>query len=231
MRNLIIIALFAMLAPHLAAQRTISTLSLQLSFPKGEYQESYDATGVGLRWNILHRPRETPLSIGGEIGFLVNGSDSRSFDMYYMGFYDRYTISATNNIVSLAFKMRADLVSHERPMMIFVDGTIGTNLFFSSVDVSRETYFGQSEYTGGNSTKGHWAFVWGPGLGVEIPLNKNGEVALSIKGTYLFGSRTKYLTDPYVNDNGDVYFTERESETTMLLGEVGIRFGMFNKRR
>ena len=114
-----------------------------------------------------------------------------------MGFYDEYRITASNNIVSLGFKMRADLVSHEKPMQIFIEGTAGTNLFFSTVDISRITFYGDTEYAGGNSTKGHWAFTWGPGLGVEIPLNKNHDLALSIKGSYLFGSHTKYLSDPY----------------------------------
>ncbi len=213
-----------------SAQKTITTLSLQLSFPQDEYRDAYSATGVGLRWNVMHRPQESPLSIGGELGFLINGSDSRSFDIYYLGFYDRYRISATNNIVSLAFKVRADLVPNENSMQLFVDATAGTNLFFSSVDVSRETYFGQSDYAGGNSTKGHWAFVWGPGVGVEIPLSKNKRTALSVKGSYLFGSRTKYFTDPYIDNNGEVYFTQRESETTMLLMEAGVRFGLFSRR-
>ena len=231
MRNSIVFSAFLLITIAAPAQRTITTLSLQLSFPQDEYQEAYSATGVGLRWNILHRPKESPFSIGGELGFLINGSDSRSFDIYYLGFYDRYRISATNNILSLAFKARADLVPHEMPMQIFVEGTVGTNFFFSSVDISRETFFGQTEYAGGNSTKGHWAFVWGPGLGVEIPLNKSNTTALSVKGSYLFGSRTKYLTSPYIDNDGEVYFTERESETTMLLMEIGVRFGMFGGRK
>lgn len=232
MRTTIILSLLIIFLSPAYSQKTISTISLQLSFPQDEYQQTYDATGVGLRWSILHRPNvDVPISIGGEIGFLINGSDSRSFDIDYLGFYDRYRISATNNILSLAFKARADLLPHDRSMQFFIDGTIGTNLFFSTIDVTRETYFGQSEYAGGNSSKGHWAFVWGPGAGIEIPLNKNKTTALSLKGSYLFGSRTKYLTDPYIDNNGEVFFTQRESETTMLLMEAGVRFGMFNRRR
>jgi hypothetical protein len=205
-------------------QQTISTVSLQVGIPQEEFQQTYDATGVGLRFNVLRQINKSPISLGGELGLLINGSDSRRFDIYYLGFYDRYRISATNNIVSLGLKMRADLTPPKSIMQIFIEGSVGTNLFFSSVDVKRETFFGDTEYAGGNSTKGHWAFTWGPGAGIEIPLNRSRDIALSVKGSYLFGSNTKYLTDPYINNDGEVFFTQRESETTMLLMELGVRF-------
>ncbi|MBL7743876.1 MAG: hypothetical protein JNN00_10425 [Chitinophagaceae bacterium] len=213
-----------------SAQKTISTVSLQLSFPQGQYKSTYPQTGGGIRWNILTRlAKDGPVSIGGEIGYLVTASESRSFDIYYMGFYDRYRISATNNVFSLAFKARADITPQDKAVLVFVDGTIGTNLFFSSVDVERLTFFG-SQYGGGDLTKGYWAFVFGPGIGFEIPVGKRKEIALSFKTSYLAGTNTKYLTDPYIDNNGDVFFTQRESKTNMILGEAGVRFGIFGRR-
>jgi len=232
MRVLLILSILITFLPPAYSQKTIGTVSLQIGFPQDEYKQAYDATGVGLRLNLMYRPNvDVPISIGGELGYLINGSDSRFFDIYYLGFYDRYRIAATNNILTLAFKARADLLPHDKGMQFFVDGTIGTNLFFSSINVTRETFFGDSEYAGGNSTKGYWAFVWGPGAGIEIPLSKDKRTALSLKASYLFGSRTKYYTDPYIDNDGEVFFTQRESETTVLLMEAGVRFGMFNRRR
>ncbi len=232
MKHLILVIFALTLLLPSSGQKTISTLSLQLSFPQEEYKETYDVTGVGVRWNILTRPNvNVPISIGGELGFLINGSSSRVFDVFFLGFYDRYRVTAANNIISLAFKTRADLISHEKAVQLYVDGTVGTNLFFSSVEVTRETFFGQSDYAGGNSSKGYWAFVWGPGLGIEIPVSKDRQTAISVKGSYLFGSNTKYFTDPYINNNGEVFFTQRESKTTMLLIEGGVRFGMMSKKR
>ncbi len=232
MKRLILFSFALLLLAPLFGQKTISTLSLQLSFPQEEYKETYNVTGVGLRWNVLTRPNiNIPISIGGELGFLVNGSRSRSFDVFFLGLYDRYRVTAANNIVSLAFKARADLIPHDKTLQLFIEGTVGTNLFFSSVNVNRETFFGQSDYAGGNSTKGYWAFVWGPGAGLEIPVSKDRQTAVSIKGSYLFGSHTRYLTDPYIDNNGEVFFTERESKTTMLLIEGGVRFGIFSKKK
>lgn len=231
MRQLLVLLLILFSFP-LLGQKTITTISFQLSFPQQEYKRTYPVTGAGIRWNVLHRPSaDVPLSIGGELGFLVTSSDSKYFDLFYLGYYDRYRITASNNIATLAFKARADLIPDERPVQLFVDATIGTNLFFSNVDIERETFFGSSQYRGGRSTKGRWSFIWGPGLGLEIPLGKRKEMALAFKTSYLFGTNTRYLTDPYIDNSGTVYFTERESKTDMLLTEAGIRLGIFNNPR
>lgn len=209
------------------AQRTIGTASIQLSFPQEEYKSTYPKTGVGARFNVMWRIKEnSALSIGGDIGYMVVASSSKRFDLFYLGYYDTYRITATNNIVSLAFKARADLIQPRDKVKLFIDGTIGTNLFFSSVEINRETFFGGSQYNGGNSSKGYWSFIFGPGMGIEIPLGKAKEIALLLKGSYFFGTNTKYLTDPYIDNNGNVYFTQRESKTDMIIAEAGVRFSL-----
>lgn len=223
----------AVLTISTSGQRTSAALNLQLSFPQGEYKSTYPKTGVGIRLNVLRRIMdESPISIGGEFGYMVTGSDTKYFDIYYGGFYDTYKISASNNILSLAFKARADLVSRERPVLIFVEATVGANLFFSSANIQQETYFGNSQYVDGDNSKGYWAFTWGPGIGVEIPVDKHKQAAVVVKGSYLLGARTTYLSDPYIDsNNGTVYFNQHESKTDMVLAELGLRFTFPSKRR
>jgi hypothetical protein len=208
-------------------QRTSMSVSGQLSFPQGDYKSTFPVTGYGLRINVMHKPKlDLPLSIGGDLGFMVTGNSSRLFDIYYYGFYELFRVTATNNVISLAFKARADLIPADKPVQLFVDGTVGTNLYFSSVDITRETYYGQNDFGGGNSSKGYWSFLFGPGVGVEVALNKRKDAHLLLKGSYQFGSSTKYLTDPYIDNNGDAYFTQRESKTDMIITELGIRFAL-----
>jgi hypothetical protein len=224
--------IMVLISISLWGQKTITTISFQLSVPQQEYKRTYPVTGAGIRWSVMHRPSaDVPLSIGGELGFVVTSTDSKYFDLYYLGYYDRYRITASNNIATIAFKTRADLVPNPSRIQVFVDATIGTNLFFSSVDIERETFFGNSQYSGGRSTKGRWAFIWGPGAGLEIPVGKRKEMAIAFRTAYLFGTNTRYLTDPYIDNNGTVYFTERESKTDMLIIEAGVRIGIFNNRK
>jgi hypothetical protein len=230
MRIWMIVILATVFKLQASCQKTISTVSFQLTFPQGEYKSTYSKTGAGIRWNILHRFHEDDaVSIGGEVGYLTTASSARVFDLYYLGYYDRYRISASNNVLTLAFKARADLLPTRKAIQVFIDGTIGTNLFFSSVDVTRETFVGNSQYASGNSSKGYWSLIFGPGLGIEIPIGRHKGIALVFKGSYLFGTNTKYFTDPYIDTNGDVYFTARESRTSMVIAEAGIRFGIFKR--
>jgi hypothetical protein len=222
---------FACISFSANAQRAFSTISAQINFPQNEYRFTYPKTGVGVRWNIMHRlGQESSVSIGGELSFLVNGSDSRGFDVYYLGFYDRYQLNASNNVFGFAFKTRADLVRQDQQVQIFLDGTIGTNIFFSSVNVTRQTFLGGTENVHGNSTTGYWALVFGPGVGIDIPVGKTKQLAITLKGSYLFGTNTKYLTDPYIDNDGDVFFTKKQSRTDMILLEAGARFGMWRMK-
>ena len=232
MRNLIISFLVTGLVCSADAQKNSAGIHLQLSFPQGEYKSTYPKTGVGIRLNFLHRLKEDgPFSIGGDIGFLLTGSDSRFFDIYYGGYYDTYKVSASNNIVSLAFKARADLLSNERPLQLFIESTIGANLFYSSLSIERQSYYGNSQYVDGNNSKGYWAFTWGPGIGIEIPIDKHKQAAVSLKGSYLLGANSTYLTDPYIDNNGTTYFNQHESKTNMILAELGIRLSLSGRRR
>jgi hypothetical protein len=223
----------AVLVVSARGQRTSAAAHIQLSFPQGDYKSADPKAGVGIRFNVLRRIMdESPFSVGAEFGYMVRGSNSKYFDIYYGGYYDTYKISASNNIMSLAFKARADLLPKERPVLIFVETTIGANLFFSSASIERETYYGNSQYVDGDNSKGYWAFTWGPAIGVEIPVDKRKQAAIVVKGSYLFGARTTYLSDPYIDGNsGTVFFNQNESKTDMILAELGVRFTFPSKRR
>jgi len=49
------------------------------------------------------------------------------------------------------------------------------------------------------------------------------------KGSYLYGSRAKYYAHPAIN-NTQIILSPKESKTSMVLAETGIRFGLFHKK-
>ena len=53
-----------------------------------------------------------------------------------------------------------------------MDLTAGWNVFFSTVNVERLTYFSDYNSSYSNSTKAHWAFSYGAAGGIDIPLNR-----------------------------------------------------------
>jgi hypothetical protein len=165
------------------------------------------------------------MHVGLELGYGTMGSNTKYFTDNY---FDQYKITASSNIFSAQFKLRFQMPKN---MLInpFAEGLIGWNDFFSTVNVERETYY-SSYYNNnnsyGNSSKAQWAFTYGGAAGADIRLQKDGKLSIEVKAAYMVGAKTKYLTNPQITGTGQVYFTENESTTNMLIPQVGIKFGL-----
>ncbi|MEO8412735.1 MAG: hypothetical protein ABI472_03715 [Ginsengibacter sp.] len=205
------------------AQKFSASITGQLSLPQGDYKETNPDAGYGVRANFLYRPLQiVPVKFGIELGIQEKARAAQYFSGYVFGFYDDFKVTATSNIFSLMFltRFQSSKFGKVKP---FVDITAGWNVFFSTVTVERLTYYSDYNPSYSNSSKAHWAFAYGAAGGIDIPLNKRDDIGLELKVAYLIGSYTTYLTDPYINGNGDVSFQENNSRTTMLVPQAGVR--------
>lgn len=221
--NCIFFAICCCIATHGFAQKFSTSVDLQLSLPQGEYKDVNPDAGFGLRANFLYRPLpDIPLKFGVELGLQEKGRAAQYFSGYLGGFYDEFKVTATNNIFNLLFVTRFQPQKFGK-ITPFVDLTAGWNVFFSTVDVERITYY--SSYNSGysQSSKSRWALTYGGTAGMDIPLGKKDEIGLEVKLAYLIGNNTKYLTNPYINSNAEVSFQEKTSNTDMLIPQAGIR--------
>jgi hypothetical protein len=199
-----------------------------LGIPSGEFKDVNDNAAFGIRGHVMYNPsRKIPVHLGLELGYANMGSKNMYF---YDSWFDTYQVNAASNIFSVQFKLRlqqAKIVG-VRP---FAEGLIGWNDFFSTVNVERQTYYGPG-YPGGyndsygSSSKAEWAMTYGGAAGLDIKLNKEGNLWLEIKTAYMIGRKAKYYVDPYFTSSGQVYFTEKESETNMVIPQVGVKFGL-----
>ncbi len=212
-----------------------ATISLQLSFPQQEYKNSYPITATGLLFGFAQPlKKESAISVGGEFGVLqVNGKQD-----YYTGFYNNvyntYHVASWNHIITLGSLFRADLFKDKKKFNIFIDVSLGANMFITSATISREVDGGVFRddnrviyyYKDFNTSI---AFRAGAGLGLEFPFGKKKRIAILMKGSYLYGSYAKYYARPTIN-NTEILLDPRASKTSMILSETGIRFSMFNKK-
>jgi hypothetical protein len=208
------------------AQKFSASIDAQLAIPQGDYKEVNPDAGFGIRANFLYRPiKEAPMKVGVEIGLQEKGNAVQYFSGYVYGFYDEFKVSASSNIFSLLFLARFQS-QKSRKIKPFVDVTAGWNVFFSTVSVERLTYY--SDYNDGysNSSKGKWALTYGVTGGIDIPLNKADDIGLELKVAYLIGSNSHYLTDPYIDNNGNASFVDKESRTDMFIPQAGIRISI-----
>lgn len=208
------------------AQHFNSTVSIGLGLPDGEYKLAYPKSAFGLGLSGMFQPAKGLLSFGGSLGYLYVSSNSRDFYVNNFGFQDVYRVTASSSIIRIAATIKASLLPRVMQSVIipYATATIGANVFLSQITTERSTYYGPGTYSNVYDSKSNWALTYGPGLGIEIPVGRSRRGKIDLQCRYLFGSNTKYYTDPYVDVNGQVYFTRKESRTNMIFPEIGYGF-------
>ncbi|MEO9004891.1 MAG: hypothetical protein ABI288_09150 [Ginsengibacter sp.] len=225
MKSILFWVVFTLISFGALAQKFTLSPTLQLSVPQGEYKTTNSDLGFGLRLNALYRPSEMPVKVGIDIGMQERGRATQYFSGYVYGSYDDFRVDATNNIVSLMFLIRFQSAKPQK-IKPFLDVTGGWNVFFSTVEVERLTFYSSYNSSYSNSSKAHWAVSYGGAGGLDISLNKRNEIGLELKVGYLIGTYTRYLTNPYIDGNGDASFEEKSSRTDMLIPQVGVRINL-----
>ena len=225
MKSCFICIIFTLVSLCSFAQKFTLSPTVQISVPQSEYKTANSDAGFGLRLNSLYRPSEMPVKLGMELGMQEKGRATQYFSGYVFGSYDDFRVDATNNIVSLMALARFQSARMKK-IKPFLDVTGGWNIFFSTVEVERLTYFSNYNSSYSNSSKAHWALSYGAAGGMDISLNKRNEIGLELKVAYLMGSYTKYLVNPYIDSNGNASFEEKSSRTDMLIPQAGVRINL-----
>jgi hypothetical protein len=206
MKCFFILILIACINPCSFAQKFSASFDAQLAIPKGDYKDVNPDAGYGLRANILYKPGKiVPVKLGLELGMQEKARATEYFSGYVYGAYNDFKVSATSNIFSLMFvaRFQSSTLNKLKP---FIDVTAGWNVFFSTVTVDDISYYNPYNSSYSNSSKAHWAFTYGATGGLDIPLNRRDNLGLELKVAYLIGSFTSYLTDPFIDTNGNVSF-------------------------
>lgn len=225
MKNILFWTVFTLIYAASSAQKFTLSPTLQLSVPQNEYKTANGDIGFGLRLNALYRPSEMPVKLGIEVGMQEKGRATQYFSGYINGFYDDFRVDASNNIVSLMFLARFQSAKPKK-IKPFLDVTGGWNVFFSTVEVERLTFYSSYNSSYSNSSKAHWARAYGGAGGLDISLNKRNEIGLELKVAYLIGTYSRYLTNPYIDGNGNASFEEKSSRTDMLIPQAGVRINL-----
>lgn len=226
MKYLSVLIYFSFFYSNGFTQKFSTSINAQLAIPQLDYKETNPEAGFGLRANFLYKPGvDIPIKFGIEMGMQEKGRATQYFSGYINGYYDEFKVSATNNVFSLMFLTRF-LSPKFGKIKSFIDLTAGWNVFYSTVDVERLTFYSDYNSSYSNSSKAHWALAYGVAGGVDIPLNKRDDIGLELKVAYLIGNNSRYLTDPYIDNNANVSFVEKNSRTNMLIPQAGVRIAI-----
>jgi hypothetical protein len=223
---LITALLLGMIEAH--AQANMGTLTVQVGFPQGSYKKAYPATSSGLLFGIMHRAENHPgVSIGAELGILQVSGGNKYYTGNYNNQYNTYLVSSWNHIITLAGAMQLNLVPENESCNVSLWMSLGTNIFWTENSVSTEDRV--VSYVKYYFQDSHASCALRAGLGFEMdfPMGRKKNIAIAIKGSYLFGSTARYYRRPVIH-NTEISTFLSESNTSMVLTQAGIRFYLFN---
>jgi hypothetical protein len=199
------------------------------AFPVGEYKDINNSTGWGGRLGVLVQPdKKIPVKLGIELGYMTQGFKTQYFNSINFSQFSDYRVRARLNTFSGLFNLRLQNSNAKQRVSPFVEGLIGWNIFYGTTKLQErnpaEDY--QWSTVEKESTSDYWGLTYGASAGFDISLDKGKIIWLECKLAFLKGSNTRYYTNPSVDANGYSKFTIVQSETDMLIPQIGLKFGL-----
>jgi hypothetical protein len=206
--------------------------SFQLPISLGDFRETSDPTlGAGARFQFYLRPTPTsPLQAGIDLGVFGRGQAVETVRLNIAGFEDDYRIRASNGVGNFGLMLKLEPFSNKR-ISPYIEGAVGTNVFYSTVNFRRENRNSEAINVGRTAeTKGRAAIYYGSSAGLKIALGKKQVCGIDLKCAYFKGGKTDYNDKPYFSQ-AEVVFERRRSRTDMLVPQIGfwVIFGKTNK--
>lgn len=210
-----------------AQPRLQMAVDFSVGFPQGEFADNVMNTGYGMDFQVCYRMGQSPVSIGGSLGFLTYGKETREEPFSDTVPDLLLTVDTTNNILLGDVLVRYQPGPSTRAVRPYIEGVIGFNYLWTQTSIrNSDDDISSTNY---NDT----ALSVGPGGGVFLRLHQGAFVGaepaysidLNVGVRYLFGGEARYLKEgSIIRDNGSVLYVPSKSNTNLLLTDFGIVF-------
>jgi hypothetical protein len=200
--------------------------------PSGEFAQVVSGGAHGFSLQVDRQLRKSPLSVGGNLGWTLYGSESRTVNLGSLipeVPSASVKVNTENGIVFLLARMRAQrLHGRWRP---YVDALLGFSDIYTLTTVEGGSGCNQSGCETGNlgseSQANDLVGSYGVGTGLMWGLTKTEPTArLDIGIHYLRGGRARYLTKGAIRVEGsETVLDFSESRTDLLTVYIGVAFG------
>ena len=214
------------------AQNVESGLNFMLGNPQGEFRQNVNNLGVGLAGYLIGGPKAGFAKIGGELGFLVYGSETRK-EPFSTTIPDvTVDVTTSNNIVFGHLLVRLQVPAG--PVQPYLDGLVGFNYLFTQTSIKNEQ--DQEEIaTSTNFTDFTFSYGGAGGILIQIYHRKPQErpnpkkshpvrtAFLDFRVRYLLGGEADYLKKGSIRrENGKVAYDIQHSRTDIMTFQLGV---------
>lgn len=229
----ILAAILVLFTQHTIAQEGNFGLHFTLAVPQGSFADNVKQVGPGLSMNGGYRFKNTPVTLGGELGFSNFGIDRRTVPWSSTIPDLRVNVDNNYNLLQAFFLTRVGSpTGHFRP---YVEGLVGLNYFFTETTVSSRGGANAGEPIASDTNYDDTAFAYGLGGGFKIQVYNfkgrtegNGDIPakkayLNLSARYIRGGEARYLTKGSItiSDQSEVIYNPSTSRTDMLVFAIG----------
>jgi opacity protein-like surface antigen len=190
--------------------------------PRGEFSENLPNNGYGIGAQALFPIGSSPFKVGGDLGFVIYGSESRTEPISPTIPDVQVRVNTSNFILLPHFMLRAQPRSGLiRP---YVDGLIGLKYLWTETSISDR--FGDEDVVS-DINLSDTSFSYGVGGGLQVPLmgGRESRLLLDMGVRYLRGGRAEYLREGSIREvDGSVVYDVLSSRTDVLTVQVGVMF-------
>jgi hypothetical protein len=206
-------------------------INFMLTFPRGEYRENSNKTGIGLGLEGAYVIPRLPLALGFAGSVATYGS--RTFKVPFSGTVQLVNVDLTtsNNIATGHIFLR--LQPQDGVFRPYFEGLLGFHYFWTESSVKDERY--EDEDIAGSTNLSDIAHSYGAGGGLQFLVHRGAtnnpgqgvEVFVDLKVRYLYGGNAKYFDETSItfDANGAPVLLEAnamKSTTDMLQTMLGV---------
>ena len=201
-------------------------------FPRGEFKDNVDKTGLGATGTFFYNIEQKPLAIGASLGFLVYGHDTRT-EPFNSDIQDvTVDVTTTNNILLGHLVLRAQ--SPEGlgggAIIPYFDAMFGFHYLFTETQVKDSGAFGED--IASTTNYDDFTMSYGGGGGFMVRVYDSSQDAEGLEAIYLDfgahflqGGEAEYLKEGDIErTDGTVTYHPSKSETDLLNFFLGVAF-------
>ncbi|UCH92500.1 MAG: outer membrane beta-barrel protein [Candidatus Aminicenantes bacterium] len=201
------------------------SLTFNMGFPQGEFNENLEKNGFGLGFNFGVKMGKSPFVLGAEMGILNYGQDTRYESFYNIPDLVVKVVNSYNILqghVFLRFQPTARGSFHP-----YIDALLGLNYLWAQTSIEDNDDEGDISSVNYDDT----ASSYGIGGGLMVRLGgakerhsqkKIMEFLLDFRVRYLWGGNAEYLQEgSIVVDGQEVTYYVSESKTDLLTFQIG----------
>ncbi len=219
--------LLILLSMGATAQKCGVSINLQNAYARGDFGMVNHEPIPGARLNFTFRPMwQFPIYTGFEVAYQRGLNTTSTFEGTMFGTPDLYAAKTRNRVWSALANIRISVPNEAALLRPFLEGLIGANNFRTICAVTRETPNGITKLSNTTDSRLGWAFTYGGSAGLNIRLQPAAKSYIQLKTSYLLGAKSRYLSDPWINNDGTASFAVNQSTTNLFIPQAGVFFNL-----